>query len=96
VNGTLAGGVDEVVAGYRLARAAGPSLREWASVRDHIVFLATMTADPKLSCHDPKATAALQKIQVSLGEAMATAQKARVVETSRISPGVLNMNINRP
>jgi CHAT domain-containing protein len=82
VYGALPGGVGEIIAGYRQARAAGPSLREWASVRDHVVFLATMTADPKLLCHDPKATAALQKIHASLGETMATGQEARVVETS--------------
>jgi CHAT domain-containing protein len=82
VYGTLPGGVDEIIAGYRQARAAGPSLREWASVRDHVVFLATMTADPKLRCHDPKATGALQRIQASLGETMATGQEARVVEAS--------------
>jgi len=81
VYGTLPSGVDEIIAGYRQARAAGPSLREWASVRDHVVFLATMTATPKLRCHDPKATAALQKVQASLGESMPTGQEARVVKT---------------
>jgi hypothetical protein len=82
VCGTLPEGVDEIVAGYRQARTAGPSLREWASVRDHVRFLATMTADPRLRCHDLEATAALQKVQSSLGKSKATGQEARVVETS--------------
>jgi len=82
VCGTLPEGVDEIVAGYRQARTAGPSLREWASVRDHVRFLATMTADPRQRCHDSEATAALQKVQSSLGESMANGQETRVVETS--------------
>jgi tetratricopeptide (TPR) repeat protein len=67
VDGTLPSSLEDIIAGYRQARAAGPSLREWASVRDHVVFLATMIADPKLRCHDPQASVALQKIQASLG-----------------------------
>jgi tetratricopeptide (TPR) repeat protein len=66
VYGTLPGGLDEIVAGYSEARAAGPSLRQWASVRDHVLFLATMAEDSRLRCHNPQMAAALRKIQASL------------------------------
>jgi len=61
---TLASGdaVKEIVEGYGRARAAGPSPRQWASVRDHVWFLAAMVADPKLNCCNPKAAAALVEV----------------------------------
>ena len=69
VYGTLAsrGAVQELREGYRQARAAGPSPRQWASVRDHVWFLAAMVADSKLGCYNPKAAAALTEVLSSLG-----------------------------
>jgi hypothetical protein len=69
VYGTLAssGAVQELMEGYRRALAAGPSPRQWASVRDHVWFLAAVVADPKLGCCDPEAAAALSEVLSSLG-----------------------------
>jgi hypothetical protein len=64
--GTLPSEVEEVVVGYIQARAAGPSLRQWASVKDHVLFLATMAEDSKLRCYNPEASAALRRVYLSL------------------------------
>jgi tetratricopeptide (TPR) repeat protein len=64
--GSLPNEVDDVIHKYDAARAAGPSLRQWASVRDHIMFLAAMTADCKLRCYNPEDAEALKTICESL------------------------------
>ena len=51
---------------YASARRARPSPRQWASVKDHIWFLWTMTGDESLPCHDGTSSAALQKLHESL------------------------------
>jgi tetratricopeptide (TPR) repeat protein len=66
--GTLPNEVEDVVAGYIQARAAGPSLRQWASVKDHVLFLATMAEDSKLRCYNPEASAALRRVYLSLAK----------------------------
>jgi hypothetical protein len=68
VYGTLAPGaaVQELMEGYKQARAAGPSPREWASVLDHIWFLAVMISDQTLPCYNPAAAAALNEILSAL------------------------------
>jgi hypothetical protein len=63
---SLAGNVNEVIHEYEAARAAGPSLRQLASVKDQVMFLAAMTADPKLRCHNPPDAGALKTIWNSL------------------------------
>ena len=69
VYGTLAspGAVQELIEGYGQARAAGPSPRQWASVRDHVWFLAAMAADPMLRCCNAEEVAALSEVLESLG-----------------------------
>ncbi len=68
VHGTLAEPkiLKEVTTGYEQARRVGPTPREWASVRDHIWFLAAMTGDPALECHNPRTADALQILLSSL------------------------------
>lgn len=68
VEGTLAssGALDEITQGYARARLAGPSPREWASVRDHIWFLAAMTRDESLPCYNLPTAAALDQVLTSL------------------------------
>ena len=68
VHGTLAKSdvLAEVTTGYEQARRIGPTPREWASVRDHIWFLAAMTRDQALQCHDVPTADALDSILDSL------------------------------
>ena len=70
VYGTLAPGaaVEELIEGYRQARAAGPSPRQWASVLDHIWFLAVMISDTKLACCNPAVAEALNNVLSSLSD----------------------------
>ena len=73
VYGTLTSdrAVQELIEGYREARTAGPSPRQWASVRDHVVFLAVMLSDKNLRCCNANAADALNKILASFGVAKA-------------------------
>ena len=68
VHGTLVPGtvVQEIIEGYKQACAAGPSMREWASVRDHVAFLAAMAADQTLDCCNAQAAAALGEVLSAL------------------------------
>jgi hypothetical protein len=68
VDGSLVvpGTLDDIKQAYARARGAGPTPREWASVRDHIWFLAAMTRDERLPCHDPAKAAALDEVLASL------------------------------
>jgi tetratricopeptide (TPR) repeat protein len=69
VYGTLAADdvLQALIKGYRDALAAGPSPKQWASVLDHIRFLAVMISDPKLPCHKPELADALNKVMLQLG-----------------------------
>lgn len=64
VLGTLHAGpaVKEILEGYKRACAAGPSPKEWASVRDHVAFLAAMAADRTLNCCKEETAAALNEV----------------------------------
>jgi hypothetical protein len=68
VERTLAdpGALDEIKRSYARARLSGPTPREWASVRDHIWFLAAMTRDQSLPCYDLATAAALDEVLASL------------------------------
>jgi tetratricopeptide (TPR) repeat protein len=55
----------QVIDGYRDARLAGPSPREWASVRDHVEFLATMVK-AGLPRPDPPTAEALRAVLDSM------------------------------
>jgi hypothetical protein len=52
---------------YAHARLAGPSPREWASVRDQLWFLWTVTGDERLRCYNKDVSAALKTLHESLG-----------------------------
>jgi tetratricopeptide (TPR) repeat protein len=56
----------EVTTCYEQARRVGPTPRQWASVRDHIWFLAAMAGDPALECHNPRNADALKTLLSSL------------------------------
>jgi hypothetical protein len=68
VDGTLAvsSTLDDIKQAYARARRAGPTPREWASVRDHIWFLAAMTRDESLPCYGLATAAALDEVLTSL------------------------------
>jgi CHAT domain-containing protein len=65
--------------GYARARRIGPSLRQWASVRDQVWFLAEMVGDPDLPCCDPATASALKELLAFLSDAPATRQNARIM-----------------
>lgn len=67
IHGTLhdPAACEEVIAAYRLARAAGPSLREWASVCDQVEFLAAMLK-AGMPRPDPSTATALEKVLASM------------------------------
>jgi tetratricopeptide (TPR) repeat protein len=54
--------IEKLLAAYAEAWQVGPSLREWASVTDHIWFLHAMTSDNRLPCHDRTTADALKHL----------------------------------
>lgn len=68
VDGTLAkpGMLDEIKRAYAIARSAGPTPREWASVYDQVWFLAAMTRDESLPCYNLATAGALDEVLKSL------------------------------
>ena len=52
----------QLTASYGQAWEARPSLRQWASVTDHVWFLQAMTADASLPCHDANTSSALKQL----------------------------------
>jgi CHAT domain len=66
IDRSLANKVDEVIREYDAVRSAGPSMREWGSVKDQVVFLAAMTADRKLRCYSERDAEALKSVWNSL------------------------------
>src|SRR5439155_6091694 len=71
IDGTLAAPpvLDAVTTGYARARTSGPSKREWASVRDHVWFLASMVGDETLKCFNAGSAAALRELFASMSRA---------------------------
>src|SRR5262249_49439881 len=68
VDGTLAvsSTLADIKQAYARARRVGAAPREWASVRDQIWFLATMTRDKSLPCYDLATADALDEVLASL------------------------------